>query len=394
MYDAIVVGARCAGAATAMLLSRMGYRVLLIDRASFPSDTMSTLYIHQPGIALLRKWGLLDAVAEAGTPKLTRLTYATQDVTVHGPIPALGDVDGTYAPRRHILDQIVVDAAVAAGTEFRDRTKVVGLLRDGDRVTGVRLRTAGGREAEERAHLVVGADGMRSTVARLADAAHDRSDPLMTCVYYGVWENLEAHFEFYERPGNWISVIPTNDARTVVSTYFPQASFSTVRKDPMTWFEAGVRHTAPGLHERMAQARQVERLRGTGEQRNFRRRPFGPGWCLVGDAGCHKDTITARGITDAFIQADLLVNSAGRFLQEATLLDSALANFAKKRDQVLAGPYRTALEVARLEIPASRTAMLKIISESPCFTESYLAVLAGIKPLSTLLTPELLEQLS
>jgi 2-polyprenyl-6-methoxyphenol hydroxylase-like FAD-dependent oxidoreductase len=393
MYDAIVVGARCAGAATGMLLARNDYRVLLVDRSPFPSETMSTLYIHQGGVALLQKWGLLDAVIRSGAQKLDKVIYGLPGVTVRGPAPVLGEIDGTYAPRRIVLDQIIVNAALAAGAEFRDRCRVIGLLYEGERVSGVRLLTPGGAESAERAHIVIGADGMRSTVADLAGADTLIEDPLMTCVYYGVWQDLPADFEFYERPGNWVAVIPTNDNLTVVSAYFPQRLFPEVRKDAPTYCAEAIRLTSPELHERMRCAQQVEHLRGTGRQRNFFRQAYGKGWVLIGDAGCHKDTITARGITDAFIQAEAVSTTVGPDLRDPCALAASLRRFADQRDQALTGPYRRTLDLARLDISASRMTMLKIISQSARLTDLYLSVVADIKDMEDLLVPELLEHL-
>lgn len=376
-----------------MLLAQRGYRVLFVDRSRFPSDTMSTLYIHQPGICLLNRWGILDDVVRSGTKKLDKVVYGVPGVRLRGPAPDIQGIGGAYAPRRWILDQIIADAAVKAGAEFRDGVKVVGLLGDGgSRVRGVRLRAADGTEYEERALLVVGADGMRSTVADQVGAAIVREDPLMSCVYYGLWDGLAAEFEFYERLGNWVAVIPTNDDLTVVSAYFPQSLFQRVRTDPTVWFDGAVRQTAPEVHERMRGARQVERFRGTGAQRNFMRQAWGPGWVLVGDAGCHKDTITARGITDAFLQADLLSSAIGDDLSEPDRLDASLESFAARRDRVLAGPYRNALALATLGLTESRTAMLRVISGSESLTETYFSVVAGLKAMDDLLS-EFLESL-
>lgn len=377
-----------------MLLARRGYRILMVDRSKFPSDTMSTLYIHQPGIGLLDSWGILGEVVRSGAKKLDKVIYGVPGVNIQGNAPRIRGIDGTYAPRRLILDQIITAAAVRSGAEFRDGTKVVALIDDGDgRVRGVRLRGSGGREYEERASLVIGADGMRSTVAALARAEIQREDPRMTCVYYSLWRDLPGCFEFYEKPGNWVAVIPTHDSLTVVSAYFEQRVFPQVRKDPAGWLDRAVRRTSPDVHERLRAAQRVERITGTGDQRNFFRQAHGPGWVLVGDAGCHKDTITARGITDAFLQADLLSSAIGDDLPVAGRLDAALAEFARERDRVLGAEYSNALTVARLEITASRMAMLRAIGTAPSLTELYLSVVAGLKTMDDLLVPELLQKL-
>src|SRR4051812_6411885 len=165
-YDAIVVGARCAGAPTAMLLARAGYRVLLVDRASFPSDTLSTHLIHAPGVAALRRWGVLGEVVASGCPAVQTSTFDFGPMALRGtPLPVDGNSAG-YAPRRTILDKILVDAAARAGAEVRERfTLDEVVIDDGGTVVGIRGHGEGGATVTERARVVIGADGRNSQVA-------------------------------------------------------------------------------------------------------------------------------------------------------------------------------------------------------------------------------------
>ena len=356
IYDAVVVGARCAGATTALLLARAGHRVLLLERASLPSDTLSTLYIHQPGVERLARWGLLDRVRESGCPPLRNVSYHVADICLRGRAPGLPGVPGAYAPRRYVLDAILVEAAAAAGVDVRDRTIVTGLTTDDGRVTGVRFRCADGSEATARTRLVVGADGMRSTVARLVEAPLYAERPNLTCVYYTYWAGVTTDFELYERPGGWVAAFRTHDDLTLVAAYLPQAQFVHVRHDAMTAYRANIAATAPGLWPRLADATIVDRLHGTGDQRNFFRRAHGPGWVLVGDAGHHKDSINAHGITDAFLQSDLLASELGgggdpaATVGDPVRLDAALSRFAVARDEQMNPSYQTNLVMARLEL--------------------------------------------
>jgi flavin-dependent dehydrogenase len=380
MYDAIVVGARCAGSATALLLARAGHRVLLVDRAAFPRDTLSTLYIQQRGAAHLHRWGLLERVA-AVCPALDRVSYTIVgdnggDVRLEGCSRPVDGVAAAYAPRRHSLDAILAEAAVAAGAEFRDACTVEDLLRDGDRVAGVRLRSGRGR-SEERARLVVGADGMRSTVAARAGAAVLVQDPPKTCVYYAFWPGAADHFELHEATGQWVGAVPTNDGQTLVQAYFPQVQFPRVRADAMAAYLENVRTVAPELYERMLAGGRAGRLYGTGDQRNFFRAAAGPGWALVGDAGHHRDSITARGITHAFLQAQLLADRTAGVLDDEPRLAAALKEFARERYEALIDDYHATLSTARLAVPEHRIRMLREVAADPARTQDFFSAMGG-----------------
>jgi flavin-dependent dehydrogenase len=394
MFDAIVVGARCAGAPTAMLLARAGYRVLMLDRAAFPSDTLSTHLIHQPGIAALARWGLLETVRASGCPPLDRAVYEVADIRLEGCARGVEGQRAGYAPRRHVLDAILVDAAAAGGVDFRDRTSVTRLLRDDTgRVIGVEGKHRG-RSFSERAHLVIGADGMRSTVARLSRARYTVQDPKLTCAYYGYWEDVPSALELYEKPSSWVAAVPTNDDATLVLAYFPQSRFEEVRTDPRHAYLGQIRTTAPALYERLHGKRRIERLRGTGDQQNFFRQATGPGWALVGDAGHHKDSITARGISDAFLQAETLARRVGdRLGGDPQELDQALLDYAEDRDTSLTGAYESTLAVAQLAQHEQRLSLLRAVETDPDLTAIYFDMVAGIETVSALYTPKLLALL-
>jgi 2-polyprenyl-6-methoxyphenol hydroxylase-like FAD-dependent oxidoreductase len=216
-----------------MLLARYGYRVLLADRASFPSDTLSTHFIKPPGVAMLRRWGLLDQVAACGCPPVTRFRWDFGPVVLAGTPPPLDGGAESYAPRRTVLDSILVEAAAQAGAEVRTGFAVDGVPVDGDRVVGVRGHARGGAPLEERARLVVGADGRRSLVARAVRAAAYRARPSLTCVYYAYWSGVafEGEFEAYSLPRRVIVLFPTNDGQVCTYLAWPRAEFRSVRAD-------------------------------------------------------------------------------------------------------------------------------------------------------------------
>lgn len=394
MFDAIVVGARCAGASTALLLARAGYRVLLLDKAPSGTDTLSTHLIHQPGVATLARWGLLEAVRASGCPPLDRAVYEVADLRLEGCARGVEGQHAGFAPRRHVLDAILVEAAASAGVEVRHRCRVTGLLHDDDgRVVGVEGRY-GEHSFTERAHLVIGADGMRSTVARLARAPYTLQHARLTCAYYTYWADVPATLELHERPGSWVAAVATHDAATLVLAYFPQSRFEEVRTDARRAYLEQVRTTAPGLYERLAGKEPLERLRGTGDQQNFFRQATGPGWVLVGDAGHHKDSITARGISDAFLQADALARRlTGRLGGDPAGLDAALRDFAKERDEVLTPGYESTLGVAQLTLHEQRLSLLRAVRRDPELTAIYFDMVAGIGTAAALYTPKLLALL-
>ena len=395
MFDAIVVGARCAGSPTAMLLARAGYRVLLLDRTVFPSDTLSTHLIHQPGVAALARWGLLDRLRATGCPPLDNAIYEVADIRIEGLARGVEGQRAAYSPRRHILDALLAAAAVEAGAELREHCRVTGLLRDDSgRVVGVE-GTHRGRRFAEYAHLVVGADGMRSTVADLAGARYTARDPRLTCAYYSYWTGVPATFELYEAPGSWTAAVATHDA-TLVLTYFPQDRFEEVRADAERAHLDRVRATAPTVYERLAAGERIERLRGTGDQRNFFRHPAGPGWALVGDAAHHKDSITARGISDAFTQAEILTRRLVPDLAgDPAAVDASLARYTEESTAALTAGYTSTLAVGRLAAPAeARLTLLRAVQDDPELTSIYFDVVAGAAGTTALYTPALLRRLA
>jgi flavin-dependent dehydrogenase len=392
MYDVIVIGARCAGSPTAMLFAQQGYRVLLLEKVTFPQDTLSSHYIHMQGVALLNQWGLLDKVRDSGCTPITRESYEAPGVRVEGFSLPIDGLTTTYAPRRYVLDPILAHGAVAAGVEFREGCAVNDLVWEDDRVVGVRYTTPGGAEATDRARLVVGADGMRSLVARKVGAPKVIEHPRATCVYYSYWSGVPSIFELYERPDRWVAAVPTNDDRKLIMTYFPQADYNEVRKDVEPAYLEAVRTTAPDLYERMQGGERVEQMYGTGHQENFFRKAYGPGWVLVGDAVNHKDSITARGITEAWVQAQTLTDCIGERLHDDAALNRALRRYENNLGNEALSQYQGALNVAELK-PEGRTEMLRKLVGHQEHIDRYFSTLSGAISIDDFYNDELLTLL-
>ncbi len=394
MYDAIVVGARCAGSPTAMLLARQGHRVLLVDRAVFPSDTLSIHYIHQPGVARLQRWGLLGQVAASNCPPIRRLDFDTGSFVLSGPpAPADGVADG-YAPRRTVLDKTLVDAAAAAGVEVRERFTVEALLTDGTRVTGIRGRErSGARSVGEKARVVIGADGLHSLVARSVGAHKYNERSAFTCAYYAYWKGVTVESaELYARPDRMIIAAPTNDGRVVVIVYWPIRAFQDVRADIERHFLDAVA-LAPPLAERLAKGERVERFRGTADLPNFFRKPCGPGWALVGDAGYHKDPITALGISDAFRDAELLAEAVHEGLAGSRPMEETLAEYQRRRDQAAIPLYELTCQNAALQPPPpDMQALLAALRSNPQQTSRFFGAMTGAVPMADFFAPENLKR--
>lgn len=333
-YDVVVVGARCAGAATARLLAQAGFDVLVVDRTRLPADTVSTHALMLPGVIQLRRWGLLDAVAATGATAVDGVDIKSGDVEFTARIKSIGGVDRLYAPRRITLDALLADAAVDAGAELCTGATVTGLLRDvSGRVCGVSGIAADGRRFSARARWVVGADGVRSTIAELVDAPVDAHAAATNACHYAYWSGLETHhYEFAFAPGLGAGAIPTDGGLTCVFASCPVGEQQELRRDLDAGFGRILRATAPSLAERVRGAERVTGFRGFRGLPAYLRQPWGPGWVLVGDAGYHRDPYSAHGITDAFRDAELAARAIRAALVEPVVEADAMVSFHTWRD--------------------------------------------------------------
>jgi 2-polyprenyl-6-methoxyphenol hydroxylase-like FAD-dependent oxidoreductase len=295
-----------------MLLGRAGARVLLVDRSQYGADTLSTHALMRGGVLQLHRWGLLDAVRRAGTPPITKTRFHYGDDVAEIAIRPDGGFDALYAPRRTVLDPIVVDGARAAGVETAFGVRVTGVCRDDDgRVTGIHALDDGGDDLVVAANIVIGADGISSTVARLVAAPIEREANGASAFIYGYFEGLPIDaYDWHFRPGTSAGVIPTNDRQAVVFVGLPPSRFAVERQRGIDRvFDSVLREAAPDVATAIAASGVSPRLRSFPGTPGYLRRAGGPGWALVGDAGSLKDPLTAHGITAAFRDAELLTRS-------------------------------------------------------------------------------------
>lgn len=348
MYDAIVVGARCAGSPTAMLLARAGHKVLLLDKATFPSDKLSTHYIQPFGVKLLEEWGMLDAVVATGVPIINTFSVFQGDALLMQP-PMEGPA---YCPRRRLLDKILVDAAVAAGAELREGFRVGTILIEGERVTGIAGRARDGGRAVESARYVIGAEGHHSLVADTVGAVKYREREALTGGYYSYWSGVAldgAEVHISERGG--VLAFPTNGDLVCIAAGRAHAEFHAYRANIEETFFS-ILDASPKFAAKVRAGQREERWMGSADVPNFFRKPWGPGWALVGDAGYMKDPTTGLGIADAFRDAALLTKALDLTLSDRVPAEEALAKYQQKRDAAALPMYELTLQMASGEMAA------------------------------------------
>ena len=395
MYDAIIVGARCAGAPTAMLLARKGYRVLLVDRASFPSDTLSTHIIWPHGAEILDRWGLWDRLAATGCPPVAlRMIFDVGPFALEGGVIDTNAGRGGFCPRRTVLDKLLVDAAVEAGAELREGFTAEALVWDGDRVIGIKGHTRNGTAVEERARVVIGADGVHSLVAKAVKAPEYDMKPPIAAYCYGYYSGFDADdIEQHLRDHQGVGCFPTNDGLTLIAAVWPSSRFSEIRAD-IGKHARKVHESLPSVADRLQRATLETKWFATAGVPNYFRQPYGQGWALVGDAGYDKDPITAQGISDAFIDADALITALDEGWSGRRPLGDALASHQSIRDQRVKPMYEFACEQATLEPPPPpMQKLLAALRYNQEATNQFFSAITGSSPLPAFMNPENLDRI-
>jgi flavin-dependent dehydrogenase len=332
-FDAVIVGARAAGAATAMLLARAGMRVVVVDRGRYGSDTLSTHALMRGGVMQLHRWGLLDTIVQAGTPAIRQVTYhLDDDVTLPLPVKPQHGVDALYAPRRTILDPVLVDAARASGADVRFGVTVTDVERDGDgRVVGVKGIDRRGRPMSLGAGIVIGADGLRSVIADRVGAPIQHRGDAAAAFVYGYWSDVAVDgYEWVFRSSGTAGAIPTNDGLVCI---FVATTPSRRLRDRRRMLDEILRDASPTLASLVRVGKLVGRLRAFTGPPGFLRGAWGAGWMLVGDAGYWKDPLSAHGLTDALRDAELVAAAVVAASGGATEAD-AMASYQATRDRL------------------------------------------------------------
>jgi flavin-dependent dehydrogenase len=349
-YDVVIVGARAAGASTAMLLARQGQRVLLVDRDRLPSEIARGHFVYRDAPRRLQQWGLLDRIIASGSPPVTTLTMDVGDFPLVSRDLEVDGVPWGIGPRRGVLDKILLEAAIDAGVDVQDEVAVHDVLTEDGRVIGVRGRSARTRAPlRVTARLTIGADGRHSRIAQAVRAPMYELVSSITCWYFSYWSGVPMDgIELQLKHRRAAFVFPTNDELTAIFVAFPIGEFDAVRRDPEMHMMAAL-DLAPALGERVRRGQREERLYGTADVPNFLRKPYGPGWALVGDAGCHKDPMLALGVCHALHDAELLAEAAGEGLSGRRSLDDALTAYEVRRNAATLPDFQENLQMAQLE---------------------------------------------
>jgi 2-polyprenyl-6-methoxyphenol hydroxylase-like FAD-dependent oxidoreductase len=311
---------------------------------------VSTHVIHAPGIAALHRWGLLEEVTATGCPPVETYSFDFGPFAIRGTPRPRDGFSAAYAPRRTLLDKILVDAAAKAGAEVREAFTVDEVVVEDGAVVGIRGHGEDGSSVVERARVVIGADGRNSHIAKAIQPEQYNEKPMLQWSYYTYWSDLPVDgFEIFIRPDRGWAAVGTNDGLTMLVVGWPHAESSAYKAD----VEANYLKTlelAPEFADRVRRATRQERFAG-GSVPNFFRKPFGPGWALVGDAGYNKDPITAQGISDAFSDAELCSTALDQAFSGAVSFDEAMSAYQRTRDRHAMPIFEFTTQLATLEPP-------------------------------------------
>ncbi len=329
-FDVIVVGARCAGSPLATMLARRGVRVCLLDQDSFPSDTLSTHGIQPTGVKVLERLGVREKL-EGLAPPMVRARMVFDDCVANVPdVPAVVGAP-VLSVRRVVLDEVLVDAAREAGADVRTETRVVELVRENGRVVGVKTK-----DGELRARLVVGADGTRSAVARMAGAQEYEPTPNGRLFMWSYFDGEPTGGEMWiGKRGDWAYLVtPCDHGLCLVGACPSITRRDEARRDREALYEEGIR-AWPELHTGVEGARREGGVTTMANMHGYFRRSAGPGWALVGDAGHFKDPTPGQGIADALRQAESLAKEIERALgaTSETRGDRVLTDWWRWRDE-------------------------------------------------------------
>jgi flavin-dependent dehydrogenase len=348
-YDVIIVGARCAGASLATVLARTGMKVAVVEQARFPRMTLSSHLIEADALKFLQQLGVLEAVQKTGVRFMKQIDLRLNDVRIITNWPLrFDDVGGAAFLRRHLLDSILADAAAEAGADVRMRTKVVEVLWERDRATGVRVEHEGS-ESKLYAPLIVGADGRSSTIGYMCGSHRYNVTQNHRSYYFTFFEGADPAssdtFVFHRWGDRMVWAGPADSGLYLVGVSPEIHEREYFRSNAEKGLLAHMRGCEPTA-DALACARISTKMAGIRNFEGYFRQASGPGWVLVGDAGHFKDPSAGRGIGDAFLQVEALAPAIVSGLGgSGPGLDAMLHRWAEWRDQKFQGHYWLAAQL-------------------------------------------------
>lgn len=404
-YDAIIVGARPAGASMAALLAQAGFQVLLTDRVTFPKPTLSCPLYFGNSFSLLERIGVMDKVNAIGAPKLRKYKVEMGNVHLQGRMLPYNGYDYTYHIRREIFDEVMFDhVAAMPNVETRLGFSVTGLIWENERVVGVRGRQEGRAEEEIRADAVIGADGVFSTVAEQVKAKKYNTVPARTCIYYAYYEGVamtagEPTATLYFDPAEHVAFVTAdgNGDHTVISMSLPAARFDWARAHLET-LHTEFASKLPELAARMKNAKRVSPLFGVSPRESFYRQPYGNGWVLVGDAGYYKDPLPGQGIHDALRSTELVAQAFQEYRTNGKTLqawDSAFAKYKARRDHETKPMYELTDFYAQLDRDRTPQEMdlFRALAAIPAWSNRYVSLFNGVTNVKWFRRPDTLVRI-
>lgn len=384
-YDVIVVGARVAGASLAYELSKAGFEVLLLDKAHFPSETLSTHNFLNNSLAMLREMGVLNRLLQTNTPLYGRAYIQFDDTVIDGRFPEVEGETQCLCIRRKYLDLLLQEHALAQpGVTMVEGFRLTDVIKEGDTVTGVKGVYRNGETASFGAKLVVGADGRLSTLRRIVNSPCLLSVPTDFASYVGYYEGYkqdgDIHVELYKVGDKMGIVFPTSDNSYVAGVMFPLSDeywMDRFRNSPdsamLEIVESGFA-CAP-FSGRLRNAVQVEKVKGLRGYNNDWFQGMGKGWALVGDALSFKDPVVGQGMPDALYGARILTGILSRFRDWNDNWDRMAAQYHNQMEAKMMPRFQMACQFTK-NVPFTEEQQMvnRFIAATPAATSAFLGV--------------------
>lgn len=384
-FDCVITGARCAGASLAIYLARAGYRVLLVDKAFFPSDTLSTNTFFNNTTSLLRELGVMDSLLQTNVTPVRHIKFHFEDTVIEGQLPVVDGEDTAYSIRRTHLDHILLQKAASyKNVTVIEGFRVMELIYEGENVIGVRGEERTGLKREFRGRLIVGADGRNSTMRRLVKSKQKLSIPSNLVYYFSYFKGAPHEgppkFEVYKRMDKMAVLFPTNDQLYAVTVNFSvgdKRMLSRFKKEPEKSLRLLLQEHFPNtsLGARIKNARLIEPFRGFLNYNNYWYEGMGKGWALVGDALCFKDPAVAQGIHDAIFGAKILAQAIHKLFQGEKHWEAVAEEYQKTLETRFLARFYMGCELSQnASISEEQDVVNRVISVHPVVIEKFLGV--------------------